>query len=398
MTKAELVDDILYRGVSNVVPDRQTLKKILLSDKKLNVYLGIDPTATHIHLGHAVPLRKLKILSELGHNVYFLIGDYTALIGDTSDKDTERPNLTPKEIANNFATYKDQASRVLDFDAVTVVRNSQWLSKLSFADVISLAKHFSTGDFVNRELIKKRLSEGKRVGLHETLYPVMQGYDSYHLDTDIQFGGTDQTFNMQAGRTLQKDLRQKESFIIANSFLEGTDGRKMSKSWGNAIWLDDTPSDIYGKTMSLKDELIVSYYTLATNTSLSKVKEIESALDSGTLQPLEAKSNLAKTIVSELYSPKEADQAAEEFNRVFRHSGLPEDMPEFTVSSTALNIVDLVEQSGLLSSRAEAKRLIRDQAVRLNDARIIDLNKQVDVKDGDVIKIGKRQFARIKVA
>jgi tyrosyl-tRNA synthetase len=253
----DTIDEILTRGVENIIPDKNKLRVLLESGKKLNIYLGIDPTATNIHVGHAVPLRKLQKFAELGHNVTFLIGDFTALIGDTSDKDSERPHLTREQIESNFQTYKRQAEKILDFDKITVKHNSDWLSKLSYAQIIELMQHFSAGEFFSRELIKKRLTEGKHVGLHEIMYPVMQGYDSYIMDTDIQLGGTDQTFNMQAGRILQKDIRNKESFIIANGFLMGTDGRKMSKTWNNAIWLTDEPNDMFGKVMSLKDELII---------------------------------------------------------------------------------------------------------------------------------------------
>lgn len=212
------IEELLERGVANIIPGREALEKALRSEKKLNVYLGIDPTATRIHLGHAVPLRQLQAFAELGHNVTFLIGDFTALIGDTSDKDSERPVLTAEQIEENFQTYKSQAEKILDFSKVHVRHNSEWLKKLNFEEIVKLCQQFSVGDFISRELIRKRLDSGKRVALHEVLYPVMQGYDSYFMDTDIQLGGTDQTFNMQAGRTLQKNLREKESFVMANVF------------------------------------------------------------------------------------------------------------------------------------------------------------------------------------
>ncbi len=220
------IEEILTRGVANIIPSKDELKNKLNSGEKLNIYLGIDPTATNIHLGHAVALRKLQEFSDLGHNVTFLVGDFTALIGDTSDKDSERPQLTSSEIQDNLETYKEQASKVLDFSKVEIKFNSEWLSELKFADIVKLTQNFTLGDFISRELIKKRLNSGGKIGLHEVLYPVMQGYDSYHLTTDIQLGGTDQTFNMQAGRTLIKNLSNKESFVLTMNFLTGTDGRK----------------------------------------------------------------------------------------------------------------------------------------------------------------------------
>ena len=226
--------ELLTRGVANIIPNQKSLLGKLQNNKKLNIYLGIDPTSTKIHLGHAVVLRKLNEFAKNGHNVTFLIGDFTALIGDTSDKDSERPALSSKEVEENFKTYKKQAEKIVDFSKVKVKYNSQWLKKLTFEEIIKLCGHFSVGDFVGRELIRKRLGENKRVGLHELLYPVMQGYDSFMLNTDVQIGGTDQTFNMQAGRTLIKDLKNKDSFVLTTTILKGTDGRKMSKSLGNS--------------------------------------------------------------------------------------------------------------------------------------------------------------------
>ena len=316
------IEELLTRGVENIIPGKEKLRELLASGKKLNIFLGIDPTATNIHIGHAVPLRKLNAFAQLGHHVTFLIGDFTALIGDTSDKDTERPVLTSEQIQANFETYKKQAEKVLDFSKIRVVYNSEWLKPLQFADIVKLCQHFSTGEFVSRELIKKRLTDGKKVGLHELLYPVMQGYDSYFMDTDIQLGGTDQTFNMQAGRVLQKDLRAKESFIIANGFLEGTDGRKMSKSWGNGIWLTDEPNEMFGKVMSLKDSLIISYFTLATNISMNEIEEIKKQLLSE--NPMEIKKRLAHQLVTELHSKEFADSAQHEFETRFQKGDLGE--------------------------------------------------------------------------
>ncbi len=294
------IDELLTRGVANIIPNKNVLLGKLRAGKKLNVYLGIDPTSTKIHLGHTVPLRKLQAFTRLGHNVTFLIGDFTALIGDTSDKDSERPALTIKEIQENFKTYKKQAEKLLDFSKVKIEYNSKWLKKLSYEEILKLSQHFSANDFLSRELIKKRLSEGKHVGLHEFSYPVMQGYDSYILNTDLQIGGTDQTFNMQAGRTLIKDLKNKESFVLTTPLLEGADGRKMSKSWGNAIWLEDNPNDMYTKVMTINDDLIIQYFTLATNLPLSKISDYEKKLKKE--NPINIKKELAYQIVKELHN------------------------------------------------------------------------------------------------
>ncbi len=381
--------DILTRGVENIIPDRKKLHELLESGKKLNIYLGIDPTATNIHIGHAVPLRKLQAFAEAGHNVMFLIGDFTALIGDTSDKDTERPILTTEQIQANFAEYKKQAEKIVDFSLVKVVHNSEWLSKLTFADIVKLTQHFSAGTFVSRELIKKRLEAKKHVGLHELLYPVMQGYDSYFMDTDIQLGGTDQTFNMQAGRTLQRDLRDKESYIIANGFLEGTDGRKMSKSWGNAIWLTDTPNDMYGKVMSLKDELIINYFTLATDRSLEEIAAIKAKLDAGE-HPMEIKKDLAHQIVKELHSVADADRAQEYFEKTVQGREVIEST-SFTVTGDQ-SFLDIIVAAKPEMSKSEARRLIEQGGVEYNGAKVTDALATPTITGDALLKIGKRSY------
>ena len=390
------MDELLSRGVANIIPNTQSLDQAL-SGKKLNIYLGIDPTATKIHLGHAVVLRKLNEFAQLGHNVTFLIGDFTALIGDTSDKDTERPVLTPDEIKENFATYKEQAEKVLDFSKIKVVHNSEWLSKLTFEEIIKLTQHFSFGDFAGRELIKKRLSEGKKVGLHEALYPVMQGYDSYFLDTDIQIGGADQTFNMQAGRTLQKALRNKESFVLSTEYLTGTDGRKMSKSWGNAIWLNDEPSQMYGKVMSIKDDLIIEYFTLATNIPLEEIEKLKQKLEGGE-NPIEIKKKLAFQIVSELYNKEEAEKAQSSFQSTVQNKEIPEDIPTAHLDAEKhLPISDLLVELGLSTSKSEAKRLVEQGGVFVNEELISTPNQEIIPVDNMIIKAGKRNFVRIKI-
>ena len=391
-------NDLLTRGVENIIPSREKLAALLESGKKLNIYIGIDPTATRIHIGHAVPLRKLNEFARLGHNVTFLIGDFTALIGDTSDKDTERPVLTTEAIKANFETYKKQAEKVLDFSKIKVVHNSDWLKDLKFEDIVKLAQHFSAGDFTSRELIKKRLEAGKHVGLHELLYPVMQGYDSYFMDTDIQLGGTDQTFNMQAGRILQKDLRGKESFIIANGFLAGTDGRKMSKSWGNGIWLDDEPKEMYGKVMSLKDELIINYFTLATSLPIEEIAEIESRLKAGA-NPMEFKKQLALRIVTELHSTALADQAQAFFESTIQNKELPEEVKtKSPFNPTKYTSLATLTELDLGSSNAERKRMLGQGGVTFNGKVITDPNYIVDfsILDEVLIKYGKREYVKGK--
>jgi len=302
--------------------------------------------------------------------------------------------LTTAQIEENFKTYKKQAEKILDFTKVNVVYNSKWLKNLSFAEIVKLCEHFSAGDFVGRELIKKRLSEGKKVGLHELLYPVMQGYDSWFLDTDIQLGGTDQTFNMQAGRVLQKDLRGKESYIIANSFLTGTDGRKMSKSWGNAVWLEDTPNDMYGKIMSVKDDLIIEYYTLGTNVSLDEVDEIEKELKDGA-NPMLLKKRLAFEVVSELYDQNQATEAQSFFEKTIQKSETPDDLPFITLPP-GTTITQALVESKLADSNSQARRLIEQKGVRINDQTVTDAQKVL--MPDSIINVGSRNYVKIIIS
>lgn len=387
------IEELLTRGVENIIPNKAELEKVLRSGKKLNVYLGIDPTATKIHIGHAVPLRKLQQFVELGHHVTFLIGDFTALIGDTSDKNKERPALTIEQIQENFKTYKSQAEKFLDFSKVHLRRNSEWLSKLTFEDTIKLSRHFSAGDFYGRELIKTRLSAGDRVGFQELMYPMMQGYDSYTMDTDIQLGGTDQTFNMQAGRVLQKDLRNKQSFIIANGFLEGTDGLKMSKTGGNAIWIEDVPNEMYGKVMSLRDNLIEQYFLLATNVPMDQIENVKERLSSGE-NPMVLKKELAWQIVCELHSTEDADRAKEQFENVFQKGDTAsQEMLEILNSdfTPGTVVTNGLVQAGIVTSRAEAKRLLEQKAIEKDGKALMSDDK---ITTG-IYKIGKKKFIKV---
>jgi tyrosyl-tRNA synthetase len=385
------VEELLTRGVANIIPNKEELKKLLASGKKLNVYLGIDPTTTKIHLGHAVVLRKLNEFAKLGHNVTFLIGDFTALVGDTSDKDSERPILTSKEIEENFKTYRRQAEKILDFSKIKICRNSEWLSKLTYTEVFKLKQQFSLNDFISRELIRKRLNEGKTIRLDETEYPIMQGYDSYFLDTDLQIGGTDQTFNMQAGRTLQKKLRNKESYILAAEFLMGTDGRKMSKSWGNAIWLDDNPDDMFAKVMAINDGLIMEFVALATNWPIKeKVMEFEYRLKSE--NPINVKKDLAFKIVKELNNEKDAIEARENFENVIQNKKTPKDIPfiEYSEEEKPINIIDFLTRKGITESKSAAKQLLKQNGISHNNGII---NKpEINIKNDDIIRVGRKSW------
>lgn len=382
------LQDLLTRGVANIIPNRETLNKKLESGEKLNIYLGIDPTAPNIHLGHAVSLRKLQKFAELGHNVTFLVGDFTAKIGDTSDKETERPQLSDEEIKSNLETYKQQAGRIMDFEKVEIRFNSEWLSRLTFEETVRLVGKFSLNDFISRELIKKRLNEGKSVGLLETIYPVMQGYDSFILDTDLQIGGTDQTFNMQAGRKLLSD--KKESFVMTTEFLPGTDGRKMSKTWGNAIWLTDSASDMYGKVMSITDSVIKDYFTLATDLGLDEINSLDSEIESN---PMQAKKKLAFEIVKQMHGEENAKNAEENFEKTVQNKELPSSLKKIKTSKGKL-ILDFLVENGMTASKSEGKRLIDGGGVVYNDSKVT-INSTFE--ENGILRAGKRNYVEVNI-
>jgi len=383
------IDEILTRGVANIIPGKELLEKELKSGKKLNIYLGIDPTFTELHLGNGVVLRKIQQFADAGHNVTFLIGDYTCLIGDTSDKDSLRPALSVEQIQENFKSYKKQAEKILDFSKVKVRYNSEWLGKLNYEEIIKLTRHFTLGDFISRELIKKRLQDGKPINLSEVLYPVAQGYDSYSMDTDVQVGGTDQTFNIQAGRTLQKNLRNKESFALTTPIMEGTDGRKMSKSYGNAIWLDDPANDMYAKVMAINDDLIMIYYELATKVPMQEIKQLENEFKSGK-NPMEFKKALAFEIVKELHSEEDAEQAAENFEKTVQKHEQPTQIPELKFKENQ-KIEDLLTEEGIVPSKSEVKRLGEQGGLTIDDKKI---KSDDTVKEG-ILRIGKTRHFKL---
>jgi tyrosyl-tRNA synthetase len=384
------MDELLTRGVANIIPSKEGLEKVL-NTRKLNIYVGIDPTAVNIHLGHAVFLRKIQKFAENGHNVTFLIGDFTALIGDTSDKDSERPNLNSKEVEDNFVTYKSQAEKIVDFSKVSVKYNSQWLSKLNFEDIVRLTKIFSLNDFISRELIKKRLNEGTRVSLSETFYPLMQAYDSYSLKTDIQIGGTDQTFNMQAGRTLIKINDNRESFVMSTEFLMGTDGRKMSKSWGNAIWLTDSPFEMYRKVMAINDNQIKNYFILATDIPMDEIPDD----DEITASPMEIKKILAENIVAQFHQDEDTKKAKEEFEKTIQGKEIPgdENISEIQIEKDS-DLLDVLLSNNLVPSKSEGKRLVEQGGVSLNDNKLTDPDTKLN---NGILKIGKREYRKIVV-
>lgn len=369
------IEELLTRGVAEVI-DQKHLEEKLTSGKKLKIKLGIDPTSPNLHIGRAVPLWKLRAFQELGHQIVLIVGDFTGLIGDTSDKDAERPMLTEEQVNANMKTYFDQASKILDREKTETHYNSEWLSKLGFIEIARMASLFGLHEFESREVISRRLKEGKRIAIQELLYPLMQGYDSVAVKADVELGGTDQRFNLLAGRTIQPFYHQEPQDILMTELIEGTDGRKMSSSWGNVINITDGPNDMYGKVMSLKDELIKRYFELCTQIPLSEVEEIVAG------HPKEAKMRLAFEITKIYHNEKTAKQAQDDFKETFSKGGIPKDIKTVKASKDT-PLVETLLQEGLVSSKTEFNRLQKEGAIE-------------EIGSG-VYRIGKHRFLRITV-
>ncbi|MCX6784951.1 MAG: tyrosine--tRNA ligase [Candidatus Komeilibacteria bacterium] len=393
------IEELLTRGVDEVI-DKDSLRQKLLSGKQLRIKLGIDPTSPNLHLGRSIPLLKLKDFQDLGHQIVFIVGDFTGVIGDTSDKDSERPMLTAEAIKKNMKDYTKQAGKIIDLKKCEVQYNSKWLAKLTFDKIGEQADQFSVAEFIARENIKKRLDNSKRVSLREMLYPLMQGYDSVMVKADVEIGGTDQRFNLLAGRKLQNYFKQAAQDIILNPLIEGIDGRKMSSSWGNTINLIDEPGEMFGRVMSLNDELIIKYFILTTRLPMVEIKKYEQELklfsDSVKSQSDSIEVLLAKEIVTMYHSAKAAELAEVEFNKIFRDKERPSEIPKVKVELKKWSPADLLVKLDLVSSKAEAQRLIAQGGVRLNDRIINDWRELIEVGMGDVIQVGKRNFVEIK--
>lgn len=390
MTKQEQIQELLTRGVVEIV-DRSSLAKKLSTGKKLRIKLGIDPTSPHLHIGRAIALWKLRAFQDLGHHVVFLIGDYTALVGDTSDKDSERPMLTEAQVKKNMKDYFKQAFLVLDKKKTETHYNSEWLKKIGAGELINLTNLFTLNEFQSRELIKRRVQAGKPVSMREAIYPVMQGYDSVAIKSDVELGGTDQRFNMLAGRTIQKAYKQAPQDIMMLELLEGTDGRKMSSSWGNVINLTDTPADMFGKVMSIKDELIKKYFVLATTVPM---KEIESILKSHR-NPRDQKLILGERLVALYHGDKEASKARDGFVARFSNKELPAEIPEAYVKAGNHQLVDLLVETKLAASKSEARRLIAQNGVKINGGLAKDGTIIIDKKNNLLLQVGKRKIVKL---
>lgn len=397
---------IIRRGVSEIIPEedlRKKLERYVTQGTPLRVKLGLDPSAPDIHVGHTVVLQKLRQFQELGHIVQLVIGDFTGRIGDPTGKSETRKQLTEEQVIENARSYVEQFGKVLDASKMEVNYNSTWLAPMTFADVVELAAKTTVARMLERDDFEKRYSNNLPISIHEFFYPLMQGYDSVALQSDVELGGTDQKFNLLMGRTLQKEFGQEQQVILTMPLLEGLDGvQKMSKSLGNYIGINEAPNEIYGKTMSVPDELMLKYYELATDITLEELQTLRDGLANGTVHPRDAKMNLAKTFVRMFHGEQAAEEAENHFKTVFQQRALPTDIPEVAVELASYengeaNIVNLVFDLKLADSKGEARRMVQQGAVKVNEEKVADINAAVKVEAGMVVQVGKRKFAKIVI-
>lgn len=394
--------DYLKKGCVDIIQEEELKAKLarsLKEAKPLRVKVGFDPTAPDIHLGHTVLLRKMKHFQDVGHDVIFLIGDFTGLIGDPSGRSTTRPPMTREEILKNAETYKIQIFKILDQEKTIIDFNSRWLEKLTSFDIINLTAKYTVARILERDDFSNRLKAGLPISTHELLYPFMQAYDSVALEADVELGGTDQKFNLLVGRDIQRGFGQEPQVIMTMPLLEGLDGvEKMSKSLNNYVGITEPPGEIFGKIMSISDPLMFRYYELLTDESLSQIEKWKRDIKEEKLHPKDLKSRLAQLLVSDFCGKKEAEKAAQEFDRIFRKKEIPSEIEEIEVQSQGILLIDLLANQDIFPSRAEAKRMMRQGGVYLDGQRIEDITYKLDLrkKSEYILKIGKRKFYKIK--
>lgn len=389
------IHNLLNRGTVEVLV-KTDLEKKLLSGKKLKVKFGIDPTGSDLHIGHMVVVRKLKEFQELGHEIQLLFGNFTGQIGDPTGKDQTRVIKTQDQLETNAKHYLAQVSKLLDIKKVKVVWNADWLRKLNFADIIQLASQFTVAQMLERDMFQRRMATNAPISVHEFMYPLMQGYDSVALKCDVELGGTDQTFNLLAGRTLQKAYDQVPQDIMTVPILEGTDGKlKMGKTTNNYIGVNESPKEMYGKIMSIPDNVIMKYFELATDVPLEEIAKLEESMKNGE-NPRNLKMRLAREIILIYHDKKSAQLAENEFIEIFANKGLPEDIEKKTVAQSTLNIIELLTITGLTSSKGEARRLIQGGGVKVDGEKVADQNIVVDLNEEKLLQVGKRKFLKVK--
>ncbi|MDD3657076.1 MAG: tyrosine--tRNA ligase [Atribacterota bacterium] len=397
---------IIKRGTKEIISEEELEKKLVNSKKTkipLRIKQGFDPSAPDIHLGHTVGLRKLRHFQDLGHEVYFLIGDFTGMIGDPSGRSATRKQLTPDEVKRNAETYKEQVFKILNPEKTIVEFNSNWLGKLSFVEVIKLCSKYTVARMLERDDFANRFQEKKPIGIHEFLYPLMQGYDSIALSADVELGGTDQKFNLLVGRELQREYHQEPQVIITMPIIEGTDGvEKMSKSLGNYIGINEHPFDMYGKIMSIPDKLLLAYFELLTDTSYTDIAKIEQELRDNVVSPLIIKKRLAKEIVKMYHGYDQANEAEQHFQKVFQEKKTPKNIQNLLLPNQILKenkvwIVKLIKLTKLFKSTGDILRIIEQGGIKINNEKVLYTNIDIEIKDGDILRIGKLYFYRIKI-
>ncbi len=374
------VDNLLTRGVEQILPDKSGLEK-LMADKKIRVYLGVDPTGTRLHLGHTIPLRKLNEFAQAGHEAILLFGTGTVLAGDPSQRISARAKITQEEIDQNIKNWKSQVAKVIDLSKVQIKQNGEWLLKLNLPEILEIASHISAFQLIKRDMFQRRNDAGEMVSEKEALYPLLQGYDSVAMDVDLEIGGTDQTFNMLIGRELQKKMKNREKYVLITPLINGTDGKQMSKSSGNCIWLDDSATDMFGKVMAIADGEIESYRINLTN------------LPKEDLKPMDAKKKLAFEIVKTYHGEGEAKKAEEQFEQLFQGGGASDSIPAITIKEPNVELVDFLVENNLAPSKSEAKRLIAEGAVEVDGQTVNET--EIELENNQVMRVGKKKFVRI---
>lgn len=387
------IDEVLTRGVQEVLPDKKALAK-LMGKKKIKLYQGIDPTASKLHIGHTVGLRKLQQFADLGHEVILLFGTGTVLAGDPSQREEARKKIAAKQIEHNISDWKRQVSPILDFNKINIMYNGEWLLGLKLADIIDIASNISATQLIKRDMFQRRLKKGDTIWMHEVLYPLLQGYDSVAMDVDLEIGGTDQTFNMLIGRELQKKMNDREKYVLTVPMILGTDGQQMSKSSGNCIWLGDTAEDMYGKVMSIPDNQILPYMNLVSNLKRKVIDKTKKDLVSKDFNPMDAKKLLAMDITQQFHGEQKAKDAATNFRSTIQKGEVPSDVKSFKITNES-SILDVLVDSELVDSKSEAKRLLSQNAIELFGKKITDPNYKVRVQKNTILKAGKRSFRKL---
>lgn len=391
--------DLIKRGAVEIIPEEDLVKKLeqsLKENKELNIKLGCDPTRPDLHLGHSVVLRKLSQFQSLGHQAILIIGDFTSLIGDPSGRNTTRPPLSPEEIRENAKSYFEQASKILNKESLKIVYNSEWLGKMTFADVIKLSSKYTVARMLERDDFTKRFKDGIPISMHEILYPLAQAMDSVAIKSDVELGGTDQKFNLLVGRDIQREHGLEPQVILTMPLLVGTDGvEKMSKSYNNYIGINDPPKDMYGKTLSIPDYIIYNYFELATDVTADELIEIKKSLEDKNKNPRDLKRMLARKFVSMYYDYETAINAEEEFDRIFVKKGLPDEIPVYKSDVKSISLLELIVKVGFATSNSEARRLVQQGGVSIDGEKISDTKFVFHFEGEKILKVGKRNFIKL---